>query len=64
MPSVGDTIQATDYNNLQSKISQILGNGQVTDNFGYGQSVGSSQVSGPGASTPGDTVTHTQLRAL
>lgn len=64
MPSVGNTIEATDYNTLQSKIALILGNGQVTDNFGYGQSVTSSQVSGPGVSTPGDTVTHTQLREL
>ena len=63
MPSVGDTIQAADYNILQSKISTILGNGGAS-NFGYGQSITSSQVSGPGASTPGDTVTHTQLRQL
>ena len=64
MPSAGNTIEATDYNTLQSKIATILGNGQATDNFGYGQSVTSSQVSGPGVSTPGDTVTHTQLREL
>lgn len=64
MPSPGDTIEATDYNTLQSKIATILGNGQVTDNFGYGQSVTSSQVSGPGVSTPGDTVTAEQLEDL
>lgn len=64
MPSAGNTIEATDYNTLQSKIATILGNGQTTDNFGYGQTVTSSQVSGPGVSTPGDTVTHTQLREL
>lgn len=64
MPSPGSTIEATDYNTLQSKIATILGNGQITNNFGYGQSVQSSQVSGPGVSTPGDTVTATQLQLL
>ena len=64
MPAAGSTINATDYNTLQSKIATILGNGQATDNFGYGQAVTSGQVSGPGVSTPGDSVTHTQLREL
>jgi hypothetical protein len=64
MPSVGNTIEATDYNTLQSKVSLILGNGQATDNFGYGQPVTSSQVSGPGVSTPGDTVTAVQMQLL
>lgn len=41
--SSGDTIQAAEYNNLQSRIQNILGNGSGTD--GYGQSLSSSQVS-------------------
>ena len=64
MPSPGNTIEATDYNTLQSKIETILGTGQVTDNFGYGQSIISQQVSGPGVSTPGDTVSSQQLLDL
>ena len=35
-------IQATDYNTIQSRISLVLGNG--SGDFGYGQSVSSSQV--------------------
>lgn len=41
--SSGNTIQAADYNALQSRISTILGTGSGTD--GYGQSLASSQIS-------------------
>jgi len=57
----GDSITAAQYNGLQSRITQVLGNG--SGNFGYGQSVTSSQItapSSPGAGD-GDTVTATQL---
>ena len=40
--SSGDTIQAAEYNNLQSRINTILGNGSGSD--GYGQSLSSSQI--------------------
>jgi len=40
--SPGDTITAADFNNLQSRIAQVLGVG--SGDFGYGQSVSSSQV--------------------
>lgn len=40
--SSGDTITAAQYNNLQSRINQVLGTG--SGDFGYGQSVSSSQV--------------------
>jgi len=40
--SPGDTITAADFNNLQSRIAQVLGIG--SDDFGYGQTVESSQV--------------------
>ena len=40
--SPGDTITAADFNNLQSRIAQVLGTG--SDDFGYGQTVESSQV--------------------
>lgn len=40
--SSGDTITAAQYNNLQSRIAQVLGNG--SGDFGYGQTVSSSQV--------------------
>jgi len=40
--SPGDTITAADFNNLQSRIAQVLGTG--SDDFGYGQTVKSSQV--------------------
>jgi hypothetical protein len=43
MAGVGTNILALDYNNIQSKISQILGVGSGT--YGYNQTVLSSQVS-------------------
>ncbi len=36
-------IQLTDYNTIQSTVQSVLGNG--TDDFGYGQSLTSSQIS-------------------
>lgn len=59
--NVGDNITAAQFNGLQSRIEQVLGNG--SGDFGYGQAVSSSQVtapSSPGAGD-GDTVTHTQM---
>lgn len=59
--NVGDNITAAQFNGLQSRVEQVLGNG--SGNFGYGQAVSSSQVtapSSPGAGD-GDTVTHTQM---
>jgi hypothetical protein len=41
--SSGDQITAAQFNNLQSRIEQVLGDG--SGNFGYGQTVTSSQVS-------------------
>ena len=43
--NTGDSITAADYNALQSRVAQVLGKG--AGNFGYGQQVTSSQVSGP-----------------
>jgi hypothetical protein len=43
MAGVGTNILALDYNNIQSKISQVLGVGSGT--YGYNQTVLSSQVS-------------------
>ena len=40
--SPSDTITAADFNNLQSRIAQVLGTG--SGDFGYGQAVSSSQV--------------------
>jgi len=40
--SSNDTITAAQYNNLQSRISQVIGTG--SGDFGYGQAVTSSQV--------------------
>lgn len=54
--AVGDLITATRYNNLQTRIATIFGNGSGTD--GYGQSVASSQVS------VGNTVTATQINNI
>jgi len=53
--SSGNNINAADYNGLQSRIENILGNGSGTS--GYGQSVSSAQVS------VGDTVTAAQMDA-
>jgi hypothetical protein len=44
----GDNITAAQYNGLQSRIDQVLGTG--SGDFGYGNSVSSSQV------TVGNTV--------
>ena len=41
--SSGNTIQAADYNSLQSRINTILGNGSASD--GYGQALASAQIS-------------------
>lgn len=41
--AIGDIIRAARFNNLQSRIETILGNGSGTD--GYGQAVSSEQVS-------------------
>ena len=58
------SISAADYNNLQSRIDQLLGVG--SGNFGYGQSVSSSQVVAiTDVSIPnGDSVTAQQLNNL
>jgi hypothetical protein len=45
--NTGDSITAADYNSLQSRVQQVLGQGSQT--FGYGQQVKSQQVSGPTA---------------
>ncbi len=42
MPGVGSRVRAADYNAIQGKIALVLGNG--TGNYGYGQSLVSSQV--------------------
>jgi len=42
MPGVGSRVRAADYNAIQGKIALVLGNG--TGNYGYGQSLTSSQV--------------------
>jgi hypothetical protein len=54
--AVGDPITATRYNNLQTRIATIFGNGSGTD--GYGQSVASGQVS------VGDTVTAVHINDI
>jgi len=55
--SIGDTITAAQYNGLQSRIDQVFGVG--ADEFGYGQTLSSSQVT---AVT--DTVTAAQMDNL
>ena len=52
----GDNITAAQYNGLQSRIEQVLGTG--SGDFGYGNSVSSSQV------TTGDSVTAGQMDNL
>lgn len=47
--NVGDNITAAQFNGLQSRVEQVLGNG--SGDFGYGQAVSSAQVSA------GDNVT-------
>lgn len=53
----GSSIQAADYNGLQSRIATVLGTG--SGNFGYGQTVTSSQVT---SST--DSITAAQMDLL
>ena len=57
----GDSITAAQYNGLQSRVEQVLGNG--TGDFGYGQSVTSSQISAPSSpgAGDGDSITAAQL---
>jgi len=43
MSQIGNTILASEYNGIQTKIANVLGTG--TGNFGYGQALASSQVS-------------------
>ena len=56
MAGQGNKIVATDYNTIQAKINLVLGTGTV--NYGYGQTVSSSQVS------PSVNVTAVQWNAL
>lgn len=62
--NVGDIITAAQYNGLQSRISSLLGTG--SGDFGYGQSVTSSQVTAlTDPNIPdGDTVSATQMDNL
>jgi len=62
--SAGQSISASDYNTLQSRISQLLGTGSGDE--GYGQAVNSSQVSAlTDASIPnGSSVTRDQIQNL
>jgi hypothetical protein len=62
--SSGDTITAAQFNNLQSRIAQVLGTG--SGSFGYGQNVASLQVlSIQDPSIPdGDTVLAAQFNDL
>jgi len=43
MSQIGNTILASEYNGIQTKIARVLGTGD--GNFGYGQALASSQVS-------------------
>ena len=52
----GDTITAAQYNDLQSRVSNIMGTG--SSQSGYGQALASAQVS------TGNTVTATQMDNL
>lgn len=56
MAGQGNKIVATDYNTIQAKINLVLGTGAV--DYGYGQSLSSSQVS------PSTNVTAAQWNAL
>ena len=60
--SSGDLITAGQYNTLQNRLEQLLGVG--SDDLGYGQTVTSSQVDGPGVSTDADDVTALQMQQL
>jgi len=57
-------ITASDYNTLQNRIEQILGTGSAIENTGYGQTVTSGQVAGPGPSSDGDIVDHERMQEL
>lgn len=54
--AIGDIISATDYNNIQTKISNVMSTG--SGNTGYGQPLNSS------AASVGNTVTKAQWDAL
>ena len=54
--AVGDLITATNFNNLQTRVAQILGNGSGSE--GYGETVASVPVA------PGDLVTANDLNAI
>lgn len=60
----GDRITAARYNTLQNRIAQLLGSG--SGEFGYGQTIASSQVKAPSESnlTDGDLITAKQLNDL
>jgi len=62
--NTGDTISATDFNSIQSRIEQLLGVG--TGDFGYGQAVNSSQVIPLSDKTipNGNSVTQDQIQNL
>lgn len=59
-----DSITAAQYNNLQSRIAQIVGTG--SGDFGYGQALTSTQVSALQDETipDGDSITATQFNNL
>lgn len=60
--SPGSSITASNYNILQNRIEQLLGTG--SDDFGYGQVVTSSQVTGAGAGVNGEIVDSEHMRNL
>jgi len=60
--SRGDLVTAAQYNGLQNRIQQVLGVG--SSDFGYGQTVISSQVSGPGVSSDAEVVSAEQMQSL
>ena len=65
--SQGGSINAADYNTMQSKVAQILGTATANDGFGYGQTVTSGQVVAsnyPAQPSVGDFVTAQQLDDL
>lgn len=62
--SRGNIINAADFNNLQSRISQLLGTG--SQDFGYGQPVQSKQVSAPSSqeAVDADNITSSDINFL
>jgi len=56
--TLGSQIAATDYNSLQSSVSNILGNTSSDPTYGYGQGVTSAPVSS------GNLITHTEWANL